>query len=45
MTNDSRGLHDYIAGTKVVELDVLGNDVKKDKEEVEYIPKKKVKKD
>ena len=45
MTNDSRGSHDYIAGTKVVELDVLGNDVKKDKEEVEYIPKKKVKKD
>ena len=45
MTSDSRGLHDYIAGTKVVELDVLGNVVNKDKEEIEYIPKKKVKKD
>ena len=45
MISDSRGLHDYIAGTKVVELDVLGNVVNKDKEEVEYIPKKKVKKE
>ena len=44
MTNDSRGLHDYIAGTKVVELDPLGNEIKKGKEEVEKKKKKKDKK-
>ena len=41
MTNDSRGLHDYIAGTKVVEIDVLGEEVNNKKEEIEYIPRKK----
>lgn len=40
MTNDSRGLHDYIAGTKVIEIDTSGNEVLNDTE-VEYIPKKK----
>ena len=41
MTSDSRGLHDYIAGTKVVEIDALGEEVNNKKEEIEYIPRKK----
>ena len=46
MTNDSRGLHDYIAGTKVIEIDALGNEIDKSTEEIEYIYlRKKVKKE
>lgn len=40
MTNDSRGLHDYIAGTKVVEINALGEEINNNKEKIEYIPKK-----
>ena len=40
MTSDSRGLHDYIAGTKVVEINALGEEISNNKEEIEYIPKK-----
>ncbi len=36
MTSDARGLHDYIAGTKVI-------DISNKQDEVEYIPKKNVK--
>lgn len=36
MTSDARGLHDYIAGTKVI-------DISDKQDEVEYIPKKNVK--
>jgi len=41
MTNDSRGLHDYIAGTKVIEIDSLGNEVINNNMDIEYIPKNK----
>ena len=41
MTSDARGLHDYIAGTKVVEIDSTECDIINDSEEVEYIPKDK----
>lgn len=40
MTSDSRGLHDYIAGTKVVEINALGEEINNNKEKIEYIPKK-----
>jgi uncharacterized RDD family membrane protein YckC len=36
MTSDARGLHDYLAGTKVI-------DISNKQDEVEYIPKKNVK--
>ena len=45
MTNDSRGLHDYIAGTKVIDINAVGEEINNKIDEVEYIPKKKVKKD
>ena len=32
MTKDNRGLHDYIASTKVVELDLLGNIIENNEE-------------
>ena len=41
MTSDARGLHDYIAGTKVVEIDSNGNEIKNENADVEYIPKDK----
>ena len=41
MTSDARGLHDYIAGTKVIEISTADNKIKNANEEVEYIPKNK----
>ena len=41
MTSDARGLHDYIACTKVIEISTADNKIKNANEEVEYIPKNK----
>ena len=41
MTSDARGLHDYIACTKVIEISTADNKIKNANEEVEYITKNK----
>ena len=43
MTTNARGLHDYVAGTKVIEINAMDEGVNNKKDEVEYIPKKKAK--